>query len=143
MRPLLLLIVLLSFPALEIYLLFRAAEIVGLWVLAWLALAFVAGWALIAQERIAFLPRLMESAVSGSPLSALLDTSRFMLAGFLLMFPGFISDLIALVLLLLPGGHPPGSSPGRGRREGPAGDIIEGEARRVDPEGGTRRIDIE
>ena len=85
----------------------------------------------------------MESAVSGSPLSALLDTSRFMLAGFLLMFPGFISDLIALVLLLLPGGHPPGSSPGRGRREGPAGDIIEGEARRIDPESRSRRIDIE
>jgi UPF0716 protein FxsA len=134
MRPLLLLIVLLTFPALEIYLLFKAGEIIGLWVLAWLAITFVAGWTLIAQERLAFLPRLMESAASGSPFSALLNSSRLMLAGFLLMFPGFISDIMALVLLMLPGSGPPTRPPDTDLEGTGEGSVIEGEAKRIDIE---------
>ncbi len=44
------------------------------------------------------------SVQSGAnPLASLFASGRILLAGGLLVFPGFISDVIALVLLLMPG----------------------------------------
>jgi UPF0716 protein FxsA len=97
-------LLLLSFPVLEAIGIFWMAGAIGAWVLIWLLLDVVAGIALIRVERVAWGPRLMFSLQSGAhPLASLFASGRILLAGGLLVFPGFISDLMALALLLTPG----------------------------------------
>jgi UPF0716 protein FxsA len=94
----------LSFPVLEAIGIFWVASVIGGWVLLWLLLAAVAGVMLIRVERVVWGARLMFSMQSGeNPLASLFASGRILLAGGLLVFPGFISDAIALVLLLIPG----------------------------------------
>jgi UPF0716 protein FxsA len=126
----LILIILLGFPTLEIFLLVRLAELAGWWLGAWLLMAALAGWALIRGEDAAAIPaRLIQGLQSGHPPSlAMLFSLRYLLAGLLLIFPGVISDALALILLLLP--RPPAR-----RKRGTAsagGRVIEGEWRRED-----------
>lgn len=97
-------LLLLSFPVLEAIGIFWAASAIGGWVLLWLLLAAISGVMLIRIERLAWGPRLLFSVQSGAhPLIALFASGRILLAGGLLVFPGFFSDAIALVLLLIPG----------------------------------------
>ena len=97
-------LLLLSFPVLEAIGIFWVTSAIGGWVLLWLLLAAVAGVMLICVERVAWGARLLFSVQSGAhPLAALFASGRMLLAGGLLVFPGFISDAIALVLLLIPG----------------------------------------
>ena len=97
-------LLMLSFPVLEAIGIFWAASVIGGWVLLWLLLAAVAGVMLIRVERVAWGARLLFSVQSGAnPLASLFASGRILLAGGLLVFPGFISDAIALVLLLIPG----------------------------------------
>ena len=100
---LLLLVILLGFPLLEIVLLARLAETHGWWVLAWVVVAAVAGIALLKEARFALVARL-GAALSGGQFSiaAVIDSARTVIAGLLLIFPGVVSDFLALVLLLLP-----------------------------------------
>jgi len=94
----------LSFPVLEAIGIFWVADAIGGWVLLWLLLTAIAGVMLIRFERVAWGARLLFSVQSGAhPLAALFASGRMLLAGGLLVFPGFISDAIALVLLLIPG----------------------------------------
>lgn len=97
-------LLLLSFPVLEAIGIFWAASYIGGWVLLWLVLAAVAGVMLIRVERVAWGARLLFSVQSGAhPLASLFASGRILLAGGLLVFPGFISDVLALVLMLMPG----------------------------------------
>jgi UPF0716 protein FxsA len=97
-------LLLLSFPVLEAIGIFWVADAIGGWVLLWLLLAAVVGVLLIRLERVAWGARLLFAVQSGkSPLLSLFASGRILLAGSLLVFPGFISDAIALVLLLMPG----------------------------------------
>lgn len=121
------LFILLGFPALEIFVLAKLAGSIGWWTLLWLVVAAIAGWLLIQEEKLAVFGRLFSSLQSGQPLAfAMLDSLRTLFAGVLLIFPGVVSDFVALVLLLLP-------QPSLGRRP-PAGrvedGIIEGEWQR-------------
>ena len=97
------LLVVFGFPALEIYTMFLLSEVIGWWLLAWLIFSAVVGWALIREESMAVFGR-MAIAVQNrqSPFAALWDSGRTMLAGLLLIFPGVLSDILALFLLLLP-----------------------------------------
>ena len=122
------LLAVLGFPALEIYTLFQVADIIGWWLLAWLFFSALAGWALIREESLAVFGRLAVAVQNGqSPLAALWDSGRTMLAGLLLIIPGVLSDVLALILLLLPN---------KSGRINPRNDhddgIIEGEVRVVD-----------
>lgn len=97
-------LLLLSFPVLEAIGIFWVADAIGGWVLLWLLIAAVAGVLLIRLERVAWGARLLFAVQSGqSPLLSLFASGRILLAGSLLVFPGLISDVIALVLLLMPG----------------------------------------
>lgn len=97
-------LVLLSFPVLEAMGIFWVASAIGSWVVLWLLLAALAGIMLVRVERVAWGARLLFSVQSGAhPLAALFASGRILLAGGLLVFPGFISDVAALVLLLIPG----------------------------------------
>ena len=131
---LLVLLSVLLFPALEIYTMVQVADVIGWWLLAWLIISAVIGWALIKEESFAIFGRLAETVQNGqSPFAALWESGRTILAGVLFIFPGVISDAIALVLLVWPSS----SSPHERRR--PEDDtVIEGEVRVVEAE----RIEI-
>lgn len=95
--------ILLGFPLLEAVVLVRLSETLGWWILAWVVLAAVAGMALIKEARFALLAQLATGLAHGRfSIVALTDSARTVLAGILLIFPGVVSDLIALTLLLLP-----------------------------------------
>lgn len=94
----------LSFPLLEALGIFLLSQQIGWWVFVWLILAGLAGLMLIRFERAAWGMRLLSTLKSGNPLGASLFASgRVLIAGVLLLFPGVLSDIIALVLLMLPG----------------------------------------
>ena len=121
-------LLLLSFPVLEAIGIFWVAHAICSWVVLWLLLAAVAGIMLIRIERAVWGPRLLFSLQSGAhPLASLFASGRILLAGGLLVFPGFISDAIALVLLLIPGTW-------AGRKADPMrpanDDVLEGEFKR-------------
>jgi UPF0716 protein FxsA len=126
MRVILFLLALLAFPLLEIWGLAQLGQALGWWTLAPLALSALAGWALIRGERRLFASRLQRARARGDMLfSALLDSGRQFLAGALLLFPGVVSDVLALLVLLLPWKS---LNPEPPRDEG----VIEGEYRRLD-----------
>jgi UPF0716 protein FxsA len=101
-----LLAILMGFPLLEGAVLYRLAtgpQGSGFWVLAWLAFAAAAGIVLIKQARFSLLARLTGALAQGRfSLGALIDSFRAVFAGLLLIFPGIISDVMAVALLLLP-----------------------------------------
>jgi len=118
----------LSFPLLEALGIFWIASAIGWWVIVWLAGAGLAGLMLIRLERTAWSLRLLSTLSSGNPLDASLFASgRVLIAGALLLFPGIISDIIAVILLLLPGTrlNRPAAVPRAANDE-----ILEGEFRR-------------
>jgi UPF0716 protein FxsA len=121
--------ILLGFPLLEAVVLMRLSESMGWWVLAWVVLAACAGMALIKEARFALVARLAAGFAQGRfAIGALTDSARTVLAGLFLIFPGVVSDLIALTLLLLPGPRVVVDSVAR---RTPHGSLIEGEFRRT------------
>lgn len=128
MRFLLILFILLGFPALEIFALAKLAGVIGWWLLLWLILSAFAGWTLIQEEKMAMFGRLFSALQAGQPLGyAMLDSLRTLFAGVLLIFPGVVSDMVALVLLLLPS---PKAKATQTQNPAPEEIIIEGEWQR-------------
>jgi UPF0716 protein FxsA len=126
---LLLIAILLGFPLLEAVVLVRLSETLGWWVLAWVVLAACAGMALIKEARFAMLARVAAGLAQGTfSIAALTDSARTVLAGLLLIFPGVVSDLIALTLLLWPSQRAVVAESVARREHG--GTLIEGEFRR-------------
>lgn len=124
MRVLGVVLLVLGFPVLEAWVLFRLGEHFGWWVIAWLVVATLCGLALIRLEKLVWAIRLAGSLrEQRSPLGALLASARTLVVGVLLIFPGVVSDVMALLLLIwpLPKGKPLGAA-------GPQ--AIEGEYRR-------------
>jgi UPF0716 protein FxsA len=127
-KRLLLIAILLGFPLLEAVVLVRLSDTLGWWILAWVVLAACAGMALIKEARFALLARLAAGLAQGRfSIVALTDSARTVLAGLFLIFPGVVSDLIALTLLLLPG---PRFVTESVKSRPTQGTIIEGEFRR-------------
>lgn len=126
MRVMLFLCALLAFPLLEIWGLIQLGQALGGWTFALLAVSALVGWALIRGERRLFASRLEQARARGDMLvSAFLDSGRQFLAGALLLFPGVVSVVLALLVLLLPWKSLHPEPP---RNEG----VIEGEYRRLD-----------
>jgi len=126
MRLLFILAILLAFPLFELYLLVRLAAVYGWWLALYLLFTAVAGWLLIKEERLVVFGRLVLILQSGHhPIVALLTSARKLLAGVLLILPGVLSDIIAVLLLLIP-------MPSGGRRLPVEDDVIEGEWQRED-----------
>jgi UPF0716 protein FxsA len=137
--------ILMGFPLMEGALLFKLASGEhgsGAWVLAWLVFAAVAGVVLIKQARFSLVARLGQALSQGQfSIAALVDSFRTVIAGLLLIFPGFISDVMALCILLIPirepafanaGAARTGFRPSGGRpfANSDNGGVIEGEFRR-------------
>jgi len=129
MRFLVLMIVM-AFPVLDLYITVRFARWTGVPVWAWIGAALVGGFLLLHSERTAFRARTV-AALHGeqSLLRGLVDSGRKVLAAMLLILPGIVSDLVALLLLALP------INVGRRLEAAAAGrrlDAIDGNWRRID-----------
>ena len=127
-----LLAILIGFPVADLYATVRFAQWTGVPVWVWLALSVVSGLTLLRSERNNFRAHVV-AALHGeqSLLRGVVDSGRRVLAGLLLLLPGVLSDLFALMLLMLPiniGGSPLAASVGRGIRR----DAIEGDYRRIE-----------
>lgn len=130
-----LLVIVLGFPLVDLYTTVRVARWTGVPVWAWLGMSVIAGLYLLRNERMTFRANTVAAMHGGQPLlRGLLDSGRKVLAGMLLLLPGVLSDILALVLLALP------LNLGRefGPRTAPAGQFrtggksIDGEFRRLD-----------
>lgn len=131
MPVLLILAILLAFPFIELYVLVQLASVYGWWLALYLLATMIAGGLLIQEERLAVFGRLFQIVQTGQhPVVALLTSARKLLAGVLLIFPGVISDVIAILLLLIP--MPSGKGPAAPFRDAANDDVIEGEWRRED-----------
>jgi UPF0716 protein FxsA len=135
--------ILIGFPLLEGAVLYKLAAGPsghGGWVLAWLVFAAIAGVVLIKQARFSLISRLTSALSHGQfSLAAFIDSFRTVLAGLLLIFPGVISDVMALALLLIPvrepafeSARPRADRDSYAKRTGTSGPdgVIEGEFRR-------------
>lgn len=133
MRIVVLLIVLI-FPVLDVLATMRFARWTGIPTLAWLVASAIAGIMLLRKERMTFRAKTLAALRGDQPLQrGLLDSGRRVLAALLLISPGVVSDLIALLLLMLPInlGAPLATQPaGPGRRF--ARDSLKGDFRRID-----------
>jgi len=133
MRFLVLLIVLI-FPVLDVLATVRFARWTGIPAVAWFVASAIAGVLLLRKERITFRAKTLAALRGDQPLlRGLLDSGRRVLAAVLLISPGIVSDLIALLLLLLPInlGPPLATQPANVSR-GFRRDSLEGDFRRVD-----------
>jgi UPF0716 protein FxsA len=127
-------LILLAFPIAEIYLLVILGHRYGGWLLVYLVAVGLLGLRLIRDEKQMISAKMMQSlGAGGNPVKALLGSARNMVAGVLLLIPGVISDVIAVILLLIPlkpgqDGRPEAYSTRPGRGYHAANDeVIEGE----------------
>jgi UPF0716 protein FxsA len=126
-------IIALAFPLLELAGIIYIWHQIGAWTLLWLLASVFAGSSLIAAERQTFMPRLAVVMAGGeNPLSVLMGSGLRFLAGVLLIFPGAISDVLALIMLMWSFSRPSGPRMPRGPGSAANDDVIEGEFRRMD-----------
>ena len=119
--------IVLSFPVLDLIATIRFARWTGVPVWLWLAAGLLAGAALLRNERASFRARTVAAMHGeGSILRGMLDSGRKVLAGFFLILPGVVSDLIGIGLLMLP------INIGRRMHPEPASGAIESDYRRID-----------
>jgi UPF0716 protein FxsA len=95
---------LLALPLLEIALLIRAGQWLGLWpVMAIIVGTGVLGVAVLVRQRFAVISGVMNAVNEGkTPLAPMLDGAFLVLAGGLLFSPGLLSDAAGLLLLIPP-----------------------------------------
>ena len=132
---LLLLFILLAFPIAEIWLLIDLAQAFGWWLALYLVLVTYLGWRLIQEEKQLLAGRMMQTLMqSPSPNLAVLGGLKNLLAGFFLVIPGVITDLIAVFLLLIPTAKPTKKSQFQDDTSFKSAndDVIEGEYTRED-----------
>ena len=96
-------LILLAFPFAELFLLISLADEYGWWLLVYLVVIGFLGLQLIRGEKLLLTAKMMQSLTAGgSPIKTLLGSARNMVAGVLFMIPGVLSDIIAVILLLMP-----------------------------------------
>lgn len=133
-------LILLAFPVAEIWLLIELGQQYGWWLLVYLVGIAVLGLRLIREEKELLAGRMMQTLSAGNhPVKAMFGSARNIIAGVLLIIPGVITDMIAVILLLVPIKHsqaPHAQTPSAqsSYQAGQAAndDVIEGEFRRED-----------
>jgi UPF0716 protein FxsA len=142
-------------PMVEIALFISVGGIIGLWpTLGIVVLTALAGTALMRREGAAAVERLRRSIEAGQdPTGPIADGAMILVAGVLLLTPGFFTDAVGLSLMLAPVRralfdwarprlqarmtiHRPGPRPGPGG--GPGGVVIDGEFEEAEPRPGPR-----
>ena len=92
----------LLFPALELYLLFKAGAVIGAFnlLLCLFASALLGIWVMRARGRIIMTRVSAELSQGRAPQEAMQEGMLLFIAGLLLILPGFISDAIGILLLI-------------------------------------------
>jgi UPF0716 protein FxsA len=144
------LLVFVAFPLIEIMLLIKAGATIGFWpTVGLLFAAAVLGVLVIRNQGLTMVSRVLSAVNEGKlPIEPMLDGYARVVAGSLLIVPGFLSDAIGLVLLVPPlrawfirrtvsgfGGGGAGPRPS-GPRARPT--VIEGTYERVDDKDGRK-----
>ena len=134
----LILLILLGLPVADLYITAHLARWAGVPLWIWLTGSFLAGLLLLRHERNVFRIRTV-AALHGeqSMLRGLLDSGRKVLAAFLLIVPGIVTDVVALMLLALPlnvgrGFGPEPVTAGRSPRSPGGFDALDGDYRRIE-----------
>lgn len=99
-----LILIALAFPLLELAVLIKVGQTIGFWwtVLLLAAIAVAGGWIIRAQG-LAAAQRWLDDAREGRPpLEPVADSMLLMIAGILLAFPGLLTDVAGLLLLVPP-----------------------------------------
>ncbi len=155
-------LLLIALPVAELAVLIKTGQIIGVWATVALVIGMAAaGMLLLSRQSFNVFRQSLEAMGEGRPpVAHVMDGLFLVLAGFLLLLPGLISDVAALILLIPPvrrviaewtlrriiathpledeaGGRPGDQDPRRGPDAG-GGPIIEGEYHRVEPD--TRRL---
>jgi UPF0716 protein FxsA len=93
-----------GFPLLEIAVLIKVGETIGVWpTLALLLAAAALGMIVIRAQGLSMVPRAIDAMRAGRvPLEPMLDSYVVIMAGMLLIIPGFVTDAIGLLLLVPP-----------------------------------------
>ncbi len=102
--PAVLVLLFLGFPVLELYVVLQASRLIGGWetIGALLALSIAGAW-LVKREGLRAWLRFREAlAAPRIPTREVIDGAVILLAGALLLAPGFVSDALGLLLLLPP-----------------------------------------
>lgn len=101
------LLILLAFPFAEIFLLIQWGDEYGGWLLLYLVVIGYLGLQLIRGEKLLISAKMMQSlSAGGNPIKTIIGSARNMVAGVLLIIPGIITDIIAVILLLIPMSKP-------------------------------------
>lgn len=96
-------IILLAFPVAEIYLLVTLGQRYGWWLLLYLVVITYLGLQLIRGEKQLMSAKVMQSLkTGGNPIKTMMGSARNMFAGVLLVIPGVMTDVMAVILLLIP-----------------------------------------
>ena len=96
-------LILLAFPFAELFLLINLADRYGWWLLFYLVVISYLGLQLIRGEKLLLTAKMMQSmAAGGNPVKTMLGSARNMVAGILFIIPGVITDIIGVILLLVP-----------------------------------------
>jgi UPF0716 protein FxsA len=121
-------ILLLSFPVIEIWGIFKLSALYGWWFLLYMILVTYLGWRLIKEEKQLVFSKLMGAMTQGgNPIKAMIGSARNLFAGILFIIPGVITDSLAVILLLIP------IKNSSSQNDHPSeDDVIEGEYRRDD-----------
>lgn len=94
-------------PILEIWGYFKLGSLYGWWYFIYIVVVGILGWRMIKEEKSQLLSRMMNSFNNtGSPFQMILGAAKNMIAGGLFLFPGIISDVIAVMLLIMPSKNP-------------------------------------
>ena len=128
--PLVLLGILLVLPILDIYATIRFAESLDVPALLLFVPGFVFGLLLMKRETSTLKVRFVNALQSMSLPGVVFDSGRRMLAAALFLFPGFMSDIFALCLLLIPSRTTPQVATAAAAQSGPK--VMDGEFRRLD-----------
>jgi UPF0716 protein FxsA len=137
--PLILLGILLALPVLDVYATLRLAEALSVPGLAMFIPGAVAGILFMKRETRTLKSRFVGAVQTMALHGMVFDSGRRMIAAVLLLLPGFISDLFAVFLLLMPNRamQPTRSMAGAGASPAAptapgAGATVDGEFRRVE-----------
>jgi len=124
---------LLAFPVAEIWILISLAQQYGWWLALYLIGIAVLGLQLIRDEKLLFSGRMMQNLTQGgNPIKAMFGSARNIIAGVLLIIPGVITDIIAVILLLIPIKNSGQNLPAYKGEKAANDDVIEGEFHRED-----------
>ena len=147
-------LLLIVLPVAELALLIRIGQAIGVWATIALVIGMaLAGLFLLSRQSFSVFRQSLEAMGEGRPpVAHVVDGLFLVLAGFLLLLPGLISDAVALTLLIPPlrravagwalkriiDNHPPEDEAGwpagnpDPQREPPGGAVIEGDYHRVE-----------